>query len=161
MRLLILAVGHGRGTSEGALTDDYIGRANAFGKRLGFSSVVAEEVGVSKLREAKSRIAEEGERLAARLPRGAQAIFLDARGKGMTSEDFAEMLAAMRDAGAKDLAFLIGGPDGLDPGPAVKSSRSLAFGPQTWPHLLVRAMLAEQIYRALTILGAHPYHRGH
>ena len=53
------------------------------------------------------------------------------------------------------------GPDGLDPGPAVKSSRSLAFGPQTWPHLMVRAMLAEQIYRALTILGGHPYHRGH
>ena len=77
----------------------------------------------------------------------------------MTSEDFAEMLGAMRDAGASDLVFLIGGPDGLDPGPGVKSARSLAFGPQTWPHLLVRAMLAEQIYRALTILGRHPYHR--
>jgi 23S rRNA (pseudouridine1915-N3)-methyltransferase len=161
MRLLILAVGHSRGTSEGALTDDFVGRAHAFGKRLGFSSVAAEEVAVSKLREAKARIAAEGEKLAARVPQGAHAIFLDARGKGMTSDDFAEMLAAMRDAGARDLAFLIGGPDGLDPGPTVKSSRSLAFGPQTWPHLLVRAMLAEQIYRALTILGGHPYHRGH
>jgi 23S rRNA (pseudouridine1915-N3)-methyltransferase len=161
MRLLILAVGHSRGTSEGTLCDDFIGRAHTFGKRLGFTSVAIEEVAVSKLREAKSRIAEEGEKLAARIPRGAQAIFLDARGKGMTSDDFAEMLAAMRDAGAKDLVFLIGGPDGLDPGPAVKSSRSLAFGPQTWPHLMARAMLAEQIYRALTILGGHPYHRGH
>ena len=73
---------------------------------------------------------------------------------------FAEMLGAMRDAGARDLVFLIGGPDGLDSGPAVKPGRRLAFGPQTWPHLLVRVMLAEQIYRALTILGNHPYHRG-
>jgi 23S rRNA (pseudouridine1915-N3)-methyltransferase len=160
MRLLILAVGHARGTSEGALCDDFVARAKTFGKRLGFSSVAAEEVAVSKLREVKSRIAEEGERLAARIPAGAHVVFLDARGKGMTSDGFAEMLAAMRDAGARDLVFLIGGPDGLDPGPAVKSSRSLAFGQQIWPHLLVRAMLAEQIYRALTILGGHPYHRG-
>jgi 23S rRNA (pseudouridine1915-N3)-methyltransferase len=160
MRLLILAVGHARGTSEGALCDDFVGRAKTFGKRLGFSSVAAEEVAVSKLRETKKRIAEEGERLAARIPPGAHVVFLDARGKGMTSDGFAEMLAAMRDAGARDLVFLIGGPDGLDPGPAVKSSRSLAFGPQIWPHLLVRAMLAEQIYRAFTILGGHPYHRG-
>ena len=159
MRLLILAAGHARGTPEGSLTDDYVGRAKAFGNRLGFSSVTVEEVAISKLREAKSRMAEEGERLAARIPPAAQVVFLDARGKGMTSEAFAEMLAAMRDAGARDLVFLIGGPDGLDPGSSVKSSRSLAFGTQTWPHLLVRAMLAEQIYRAFTILGAHPYHR--
>lgn len=160
MRLVILAVGHARGTPEGALTEDYVGRARALGKRLGFITVQAEEVPVSKLREAKARIAEEGERLASRVPAGAQAVFLDSRGKGMTSESFAEMLAAMRDAGARDLVFLIGGPDGLDPGPSVKSSRSLAFGQQTWPHLMVRAMLAEQIYRALTILSGHPYHRG-
>ncbi len=160
MRLLVLAVGHARATSEGALAEDFVGRARAFGKRLGFSGIAVEEVAVSKLREARARIAEEGERLASRIPPGAHVIFLDARGKGMTSEDFAEMLAAMRDAGAHDLVFLIGGPDGLDPGPVVKSSRSLAFGPQTWPHLLVRAMLCEQIYRALTIMGGHPYHRG-
>ncbi|HTV28588.1 MAG TPA: 23S rRNA (pseudouridine(1915)-N(3))-methyltransferase RlmH [Xanthobacteraceae bacterium] len=159
MRLMILAVGQSRGTSEGALVDDYVGRANAFGKRLGLSSIVVEEVAVSKLREARARVAEEGERLAARVPAAAHVISCDARGKGMTSEAFAEMLSAMRDAGARDLVFLIGGPDGLDPAPSVKPGRSLAFGPQTWPHLLVRAMLAEQVYRALTILGGHPYHR--
>jgi 23S rRNA (pseudouridine1915-N3)-methyltransferase len=159
MRLVILAVGHARGTSESALVEDYVGRAHAMGKRLGFSSVSVEEVGVSKLRESRSRLVEEGEHLAARIPAAAHVISLDARGKGMTSESFAEMLGAMRDAGARDLVFLIGGPDGLDPGPAVKPGRSLAFGPQIWPHLLVRAMLAEQIYRAITILGGHPYHR--
>ncbi len=158
MRLLILAVGHARGTPEGALTDDYVGRAKAMGKRLGFTAVSVEEVAVSKLREARARIEEEGERLARKIPDGAHVILLDAKGKGMTSEDFAEMLGAMRDAGARDLVLLIGGPDGLKP-PGVKAGRSLAFGPQTWPHLLVRAMLAEQIYRAFTILSGHPYHR--
>ena len=77
----------------------------------------------------------------------------------MTSDSFAEMLGAMRDAGARDMAFIIGGPDGLALPASVKAGRSLAFGPQIWPHLLVRAMLAEQLYRALTILAGHPYHR--
>jgi len=98
-------------------------------------------------------------RLAARLPEGAHVVLLDARGKGMTSEDFAEMLGSMRDVGTKDLAFVIGGPDGLAPLPGKKAGRSMAFGPQTWPHLLARALLSEQIYRALTILAGHPYHR--
>ena len=159
MRLLILAVGHARGTPEGTLTEDFVGRAKAMGRQLGFSAVAIEELSVSKLREAKARIADEGERLARRIPEGAHVILLDAKGKGMTSEAFAEMLAAMRDAGARDMAFLIGGPDGLDPGPSVKAGRSLAFGQQTWPHLMVRAMLSEQVYRALTILAGHPYHR--
>jgi 23S rRNA (pseudouridine1915-N3)-methyltransferase len=129
------------------------------GRQLGFSPVVVEEVAISKARNAKTRIEEECARLAARVPEGAHAILLDAKGKGMTSEDFAEMLAALRDAGTKDLAFVIGGPDGLAALPGIRSGRSLAFGPQTWPHLRVRAMLAEQIYRAMTILAGHPYHR--
>ncbi len=143
-----------------ALVEEYLTRARGIGRQLGFQSLNVEEVSLSKLREVHARMAEEGERLAARIPNGAHVIALDARGKGMTSEAFAEVLGAMRDAGARDLVFLIGGPDGLDSGPAVKPGRRLAFGPQTWPHLLVRVMLAEQIYRALTILGNHPYHRG-
>ena len=129
------------------------------GKRLGFQSVAVDEVAVSKAREEKKRMAEEAEKLTARVPDGAHIVMLDAKGKGMTSGDFAEMLGALRDAGTRDLCFVIGGPDGLAPLPGKKSGRSLAFGPQTWPHLLVRAMLAEQMYRALTILAGHPYHR--
>lgn len=159
MRLLILAVGIARGTPEGALTDDYTGRARNFGKRFGFTSVAVEEITVSKLREARARMSAEGDRLAERIPQGAHVIVLDARGKGMTSDAFAEMLGAMRDAGARDLVFIIGGPDGLALPATVKAGRSLAFGQQIWPHLMVRAMLSEQIYRALTILGGHPYHR--
>jgi 23S rRNA (pseudouridine1915-N3)-methyltransferase len=160
MRLLVLAAGQSRGTSEGALAEDFAGRARAFGKRLGFTSVAVEEIGISKLRESRARIAEEGERLAARIPQGAHVVLLDAKGKGMTSEAFAEMLGAMRDAGARDFVFVIGGPDGLSLPASVKAGRSLALGPQIWPHLLVRAMLLEQVYRAFTILGNHPYHRG-
>ena len=93
------------------------------------------------------------------LPDGAHIMLLDARGKGMTSEDFAETLGSLRDVGTKDLAFVIGGPDGLAPLPGKKAGRSLAFGPQTWPHLLARALLLEQVYRAMTILAGHPYHR--
>lgn len=159
MRLAIIAVGQSRGTPEGALTEDFANRSRAMGKRAGFTTVTIDEVQVSKLREVRSRLAEEGERLAARIPEGAHVIVLDAKGKGMTSEAFAEMLGAMRDAGARDLAFIIGGPDGLQLPSQVKAGRSLAFGPQTWPHLLVRAMLAEQIYRGITILANHPYHR--
>ena len=106
-----------------------------------------------------NRMKEEAERLSTRLPDGAHIVLLDARGKGMTSEDFAEMLGSLRDVGTKDMAFVLGGPDGLSPLPGKKAGRSLAFGPQTWPHLLARALLTEQVYRALTILAGHPYHR--
>src|ERR1700753_777376 len=135
MRLIIIAVGQSRGTPEGALTEDYANRARAMGKRAGFTSVTIEEVNVSKLREVRSRLAEEGERLASRIPEGAHVVLMDAKGKGMTSEGFAQMLGAMRDAGARDMAFVIGGPDGLQLSAHVKAGRSLAFGQQIWPHL--------------------------
>src|SRR5215510_11478053 len=160
MRLHIIAVGFSRGTLEGPLSEDFVGRAQQLGRRLGFPSVTCEEIAVSKDRDVKKRMTDEAERLAKRIPDGAHIILLDAKGKGLTSEDFADMLGALRDAGTKDLAFIIGGPDGLTAWPGKRAGRSLAFGPQTWPHLLVRAMLSEQIYRALTILAGHPYHRG-
>jgi 23S rRNA (pseudouridine1915-N3)-methyltransferase len=159
MRLHILAVGNARGSVEAPLCDEFVGRARNMGRRMGFTAVDVTEVAVSKARETPKRMTEEGEKLAARVPEGAHVVLLDAKGRGMTSEDFAEMLGALRDAGTKDFVFVIGGPDGLGALPGIKSGRSLAFGPQTWPHLMVRAMLAEQIYRAMTILAGHPYHR--
>jgi 23S rRNA (pseudouridine1915-N3)-methyltransferase len=159
MRLLILAVGQSRGTQEGALCDEFIGRAARMSRNLGIADVAVEEVSVSKARETPKRMQDEAGRLAARVPEGAQMILLDAKGKGMTSEDFAQTIGALRDAGTRHLVFVIGGPDGLGKLPNLRAGRSLAFGPQTWPHLLVRAMLAEQVYRALTILAGHPYHR--
>jgi 23S rRNA (pseudouridine1915-N3)-methyltransferase len=159
MRLCILAIGSARGSAEATLCEEYRDRAVKLGRNLGFAAVAIEEMPPSKARDAATRMKDEAQRLAARLPAGAHIVLLDARGKGMTSEDFAEMLGSLRDVGTGDLAFVIGGPDGLAPMPGKKPGRSLAFGPQTWPHLLVRAMLAEQVYRALTILAGHPYHR--
>jgi len=160
MRLMILAVGHMRGTPEGQLCEDFAERARKLGRTLGFTAVAVEEVAVSRQREIAARMKDEAERLAARVPEGAHLVTLDARGKGMTSEDFAEMLGSLRDVGTRNLVFVIGGPDGLAPLPGKKAGRSLAFGPQTWPHLLARALLAEQVYRTITILAGHPYHRG-
>jgi len=159
MRLWIYAIGHMRGTPEGMLVEDFCDRARKLGRNMGIVAVAVEELSVSKQRDVNTRMKDEAERLCARLPQGAHIVLLDARGKGMTSEDFAEMLGSLRDVGTKDLAFVIGGPDGLSPLPGKKAGRSLAFGPQTWPHLLARALLTEQIYRAVTILAGHPYHR--
>ena len=159
MRLWIFAIGSSRGTAEGTLCEDYRDRALKMGRNIGFTAVAIEELAVGKARDVKTRMADEAERLAARLPDGAHIVLLDAKGKGMTSEDFADMLRALRDAGTKDLVFVIGGPDGLNPLPGKKAGRSLAFGSQTWPHLLARALLSEQLYRAITILAGHPYHR--
>jgi len=90
---------------------------------------------------------------------GAHLIACDERGEAMASRAFAARLAALRDNGVRHLAFAIGGADGLDPAVRRAARRTLAFGPQTWPHALVRAMLAEQVYRAVSILAGAPYHR--
>ena len=89
----------------------------------------------------------------------AHLIVLDERGKQQTSAEFAAMLAKMRDGGARQAAFLIGGADGHDQSLTQAADISLSFGAATWPHMLVRTMLAEQLYRAMTILTGHPYHR--
>ncbi len=159
MRLTILAIGSSRGTSEGVLCGEFQNRAQKLGRNMGFPQLAVEELNVGKARDAATRMTDEAARLAAKVPDGAHVVLLDARGKGMTSEDFAEMLASLRDVGTGDIAFVIGGPDGLKPLPGQKAGRSLAFGPQTWPHLLARVLLLEQIYRAMTILAGHPYHR--
>src|SRR5215469_12988380 len=160
MRLTILAIGSARGSAEGALCDEFRDRAVKMGRNMGFAKVAVEELNAGKARDAATRMNDEAERLSQKVLPDAHLILLDAKGKGMTSEDFAEMLGSLRDVGTKDLVFVIGGPDGLKPLPGQKAGRSLAFGPQTWPHLLARVLLMEQIYRAMTILTGHPYHRG-
>src|ERR1700748_1961826 len=111
MRLTILAIGHGRGSSEGALCDEFQDRAIKMGRNMGFHAVTVEDLSAAKARDTAARMADEAARLAAKVPDGAHIVLLDARGKGMTSEDFAEMLGAMRDAGTRDFVFVIGGPD--------------------------------------------------
>ena len=103
--------------------------------------------------------AAEAEALVAAAGEGAVLIACDERGRAHASRAFADRIAAFRDAGERRLAFVIGGADGLDPALVSRARETLAFGPQTWPHALARAMLAEQVYRAATILAGSPYHR--
>ena len=86
-------------------------------------------------------------------------VACDERGRAHASRGFAQKLAGWRDAGERRVAFLVGGADGLDPALTARSREALALGPQTWPHALARVMLAEQVYRAVTILAGSPYHR--
>jgi len=95
----------------------------------------------------------------AALPAGAQLVALDARGEAWTSRDFARRIAAWRDAGVPHVAFAIGGADGLGDAVIARAAAVLSFGAMTWPHLLARVMLLEQLYRARQILAGHPYHR--
>lgn len=161
MRLAVAAVGRTRAPQpEQMLCDLYRERADGLAARLGFSRLDFLIVEVSRAATPDARRREEASRLSRRLPGQAHRIALDEGGRARSSEDFAAHLARLRDRGCRDLVFLIGGPDGLSPGLLESADERLAFGPQTWPHLLVRAMLAEQIYRAFTILSGHPYHRG-
>jgi 23S rRNA (pseudouridine1915-N3)-methyltransferase len=103
--------------------------------------------------------AREADRLLAAVPKGAVAVALDERGRALPSAAFAALLGGWRDAG-RDVAFLVGGAGGLDPRVRARAELVLSLGPMTWPHLLVRGLLAEQLFRAQAILAGHPYHRG-
>jgi 23S rRNA (pseudouridine1915-N3)-methyltransferase len=93
------------------------------------------------------------------IPQGALLAVLDERGKMLSSPDFADMLAGWRDAGRSDLALVIGGADGIAPELRARADFALSFGQMVWPHMLVRVMLSEQLYRAASILAGSPYHR--
>ena len=137
----------------------YLERAQAASRGVGLTGVEMRETDESRARRPEDRKCEEARFLTAQIPAGARIIVLDERGKTLGSEAFAADIGAARDAGAPAYALLIGGPDGIDPELRAKASMVLAFGAMTWPHQLVRIMAAEQIYRAITILSGHPYHR--
>ena len=159
MRLLIAAAGRARAGPERALAQDYLDRARRLAPRLGFRGLDLVEIDESRRREPEARRAEEAAALLSLAPADAALIALDERGENLPSSVFARRLAALRDQGRPVTAFLIGGPDGHGPALRDRADVLLAFGAATWPHLLVRVLLAEQIYRALTILAGHPYHR--
>jgi 23S rRNA (pseudouridine1915-N3)-methyltransferase len=153
MKIAIVAVSRlGRGP-EAELVSTYVERATAGGRALGLGPVEVIEV-----ESRKPGKAAEAEALLPHL-KDAQVIACDEHGTALASRAFAADLARLRDQGVRKLAFAIGGADGLDAQILNTSARKLAFGPQTWPHALARVMLAEQIYRAVTILAGGPYHR--
>lgn len=155
MRLHLLAVGRMKTGPEADMVRDYLARADRTGRALG--------IGPCELREIDDRKGggpvAEAALLEAAIPVGARLVALDERGTQMTSPAFAELLARWRDEGARDAAFVIGGADGLDPGLRDRADATQSFGRMVWPHMLARVMLAEQLYRAATILAGSPYHR--
>ena len=151
MRLLIACIGRSGRGPERDLYDHY---AN----RIRWSLVLRELEEKKKLPPAQL-MAREGELLLAAVPAGAVLVALDRRGRVLDSQAFADRLSCWRDNSVSDVAFLIGGAEGHAEPLLKKADLVLSFGAMTWPHLLARAMLAEQIYRAQQLLAGHPYHR--
>jgi 23S rRNA (pseudouridine1915-N3)-methyltransferase len=159
VRLTVVAVGRLKSGPERELAARYRERAEALGRTTGFAPVEIAEVAESRGRRDADRRAEEARAI---LERTGPAPFVafDERGGSLTSEAFAERLGRWRDRGTSALSLVVGGADGLDPSVRERAEITLSFGPMTLPHQLVRVLVLEQLYRGLTILAGHPYHRG-
>lgn len=159
MRLVLACVGRLKAGAERELVTRYFDRARATGRAVGLTQMDMTEVSESSARRPDDRMAEEGEALLAPFAAGARLYALDPRGRNVSSEELSRLIAEAREAAVPALGFLIGGADGLGEKVRTRASGLLAFGTATFPHQLVRVMLAEQVYRATTILTGHPYHR--
>lgn len=159
MKITVVAVGRARAGSQKSLTEHYCNRFDGLSGALGLAKLEITEVEEKRPIKGAERQAREATLLLDATPRHATVIALDERGKSLTSAEFAKLVANLRDTGTRDLAFLIGGADGFSSEIKSRASRALSFGPATWPHMLVRTMLAEQLYRAATIMAGHPYHK--
>lgn len=159
MRLMIAAVGKMRAGPERDLFEEYRKRAELSGKALGLSGPALSECEAPKNTSGAKRQDLEAALLLKTPPAGAHVIALDEHGKNLASDDIAKAIARQRDDGTPAFAFLIGGADGHGREIKARAAARWSFGAATWPHMLVRIMLAEQIYRATTILSGHPYHR--
>lgn len=154
MRIDIAAVGRLRKGPEAALVSDYLDRFAKTGRGLGFPTV-----GVIEVEDRRGGgMSAEAVLLGRAIPDGSALIMLDERGEQPTSPEFANKLAGFRDQ-ARDVCFVIGGADGLDPSLRGRADWQISFGRMVWPHMMVRVMLAEQLYRAASIHAGSPYHR--
>ena len=151
MRLLIAAIGRMKAGPLRDLYDEYAARMTW--------PLALREVEIKKTLAVDERRRQEADLLRTTVPPGAKMVVLDERGAALSSEAFSRRLEGWRDDGVGDAVFLIGGADGIDQNLRVEADLVLSLGLMTWPHLLVRGMLAEQLYRAQQIMAGHPYHR--
>ena len=151
MKLTIAAIGRAGRGPERDLYEHYAGRIRW--------PLTLRELEERRKLSAAEMIKREGELLLAAVPDRAMLVALDRRGKALDSETFAARLQRWRDDSVSEVAFLIGGADGHGEAVLKQASLTVSFGAMTWPHLLARAMLAEQIYRVQQLLAGHPYHR--
>jgi 23S rRNA (pseudouridine1915-N3)-methyltransferase len=158
VKIVIAAVGRAREAHVRALFHEYARRLAQGGRRAW--PIVLHEIEEKRRLAPLELKAREADLLRAHVPDRARLVALDASGKMLSSDDLARRLGAWRDAGAPAVAFVIGGAEGLDPALIARADLVLSLGAMTWPHQLVRVMLAEQLYRARAILDGHPYHRG-
>ncbi len=159
MRIIIAAVGRLKSGPESDLAERYRKRALQVGRSLGLTGFDIVEIRESRADRPTRRMLEESIAIAAAIPERAVTVLMDGHGENMPSTAFAGRLQAWRGEDKPAVVFVIGGADGLAPSLRDRSKLTLAFGAATWPHQMVRVMLLEQLYRAVTILSGHPYHR--
>ena len=159
MRLVIATIGRMKAGPERELLDRYVARSRAMARSIGITAVDILELDEGRSRSPEERKREEATGLTSRIAPGSPVILLDERGQSLSSPAFAERVGRMIASGTPSLVFAIGGPDGFDADYRDHATQVLSFGAATLPHQLMRVVLAEQIYRACTILSGHPYHR--
>lgn len=159
MRIGLFAVGRLKAGPEKDLAARYLDRFAKAGPAVGLELARVVEINESRAANAETRKRDEATQLDKALADGSLLLLLDERGKALDSESFATLLGTFRDGGKRDLMIAIGGADGLDPALHARADAVLCLGKMTWPHQLVRILIAEQLYRAVTILAGHPYHR--
>ena len=159
MRLIVAAIGRLKAGPERELAERYRDRVAKAGRAVGLRDIEIVEIRESRAQEAAKRVLEESIALANLVPERAVVVALDAKGENLDSGSFTVALRGWRDTSRPVAIFCIGGADGLGAEVKRRADLTLAFGTATWPHQLVRIMLLEQLYRAVTILAGHPYHR--
>lgn len=159
MKIHIVAIGRLKAGPESELFARYAKRFENMGRARGFSGIYVREFAESPGKNAAERQRKEAEKLLRALPERAVVVALDETGSSFASDKFAGALGRWADQGVGDLAFVLGGPDGLDRQVLDRAGLVLCLGAMTWPHQIARILLSEQLYRAASILSGHPYHR--
>jgi 23S rRNA (pseudouridine1915-N3)-methyltransferase len=159
VKLTIAAIGRMKAGPMAELVEIYANRTRQTGQQAGITALNIMDFAESRKPVAQARCAEEAQGLLAACPAGAVIIALDERGKSISSSQFADLISKQLDQGVQDVAFVIGGPDGHAPALRDIAQYTISLGKMTWPHMLARVLLSEQIYRVVTILVNHPYHR--
>ncbi|MTH96354.1 23S rRNA (pseudouridine(1915)-N(3))-methyltransferase RlmH [Roseibium sp. RKSG952] len=159
MRFMIACIGRMKAGAEKDLCDRYLDRSLKSGRALGITAVKVVEFPESRAQRVDERKSEEAGTLLAAVPDGARLVALDEHGKGLSSVEFSQRLEAWRNDSVGDVVFAIGGADGHGNALVKRADVKLSLGAMTWPHQIARILLAEQIYRAMTIQTGHPYHR--
>ena len=153
MHITLISIGKLKKGPEKELVDDYVSRFNKAGPGIGLRSLKLVDLASGGGLDA------EGERLLQAIPQGADVFRLDEHGPAWPSVKFSEHISKRRDQGTRDLCFLIGGAEGYSDAVRTACPQTLALGPQTWPHRLVKVMISEQLYRAVSLLAGTPYHK--